>query len=59
MKAIRLLGMANVVTLLFLDIASGTAAAQSTKVQGIIKSRSGPDITPAQPGPEHDCDAHR
>ena len=44
MKAIRLLGMANVVTLLFLDIASGTAAAQSTKVQGIIKSRSGPDI---------------
>ena len=44
MKAIRLLGMANIVTLLFLGIASGTAAAQSTKVQGIIKSRSGPDI---------------
>ncbi len=41
---IRLLGMANIVTLLFLGIASGTAAAQSTKVQGIIKSRSGPDI---------------
>jgi outer membrane protein OmpA-like peptidoglycan-associated protein len=36
--------MANIVTLLFLGIASGTAAAQSTKVQGIIKSRSGPDI---------------
>jgi OOP family OmpA-OmpF porin len=44
MKAIRLLGMANIVTLLFLGIASGTAAADSTKVQGIIKSRSGPDI---------------
>ena len=44
MKTIRLLGMANIVTLLFLGIASGTAAAQSTKVQGIIKSRSGPDI---------------
>lgn len=44
MRATRLLGMANIVTLLFLGIASGTAAAQSTKVQGIIKSRSGPDI---------------
>ena len=44
MKAIRLLGVANIVTLLFLGITSGTAAAQSTKVQGIIKSRSGPDI---------------
>jgi OOP family OmpA-OmpF porin len=44
MKAIRLLGMANIVTLLFLGITLGTAAAQSTKVQGIIKSRSGPDI---------------
>ena len=44
MKAIRLLGMANIATLLFLGIASGTAAAESTKVQGIIKSRSGPDI---------------
>src|SRR5579862_4428426 len=44
MKAIRLFGMANIVTLLFLGIASGTAAAQSTKVQGIIKSRSGVDI---------------
>ena len=44
MKAIRLLGMVNIVTLLFLGLASGTAAAQSTKVQGLIKSRSGPDI---------------
>ena len=44
MRAIRLLGMANIATLLFLGIASGTAEAQSTKVQGIIKSRSGPDI---------------
>ena len=44
MRAIRLLGIANIVTLLFLGIAFGTAAAQSTKVQGIIKSRSGPDI---------------
>ena len=44
MKATRLLGMANIVTVLFLGVASGTAAAQSTKVQGIIKSRSGPDI---------------
>ncbi len=44
MRAIRLLGMANIVTLLFLGSASGTGAAQSTKVQGIIKSRSGPDI---------------
>ena len=44
MRAIRLHGMANIVTLLFLGIAFGTAAAQSTKVQGIIKSRSGPDI---------------
>jgi outer membrane protein OmpA-like peptidoglycan-associated protein len=44
MKAIRLLGMTNFVLLVFLGLASGTAAAQSTKVQGIIKSRSGPDI---------------
>jgi outer membrane protein OmpA-like peptidoglycan-associated protein len=44
MRAIRLLGTANIVTLLFLSSAFGTAAAQSTKVQGIIKSRSGPDI---------------
>jgi outer membrane protein OmpA-like peptidoglycan-associated protein len=44
MRAIRLLGMANIATLLFLGIAFGTAEAQSTKVQGIIKSRSGPDI---------------
>jgi len=44
MKASRLFVMANIVMLLFLGVASGTAAAQSTKVQGIIKSRSGPDI---------------
>ncbi len=44
MRATRLLAMANIVTLLFLGIASGTATAQSTKVQGIIKSRSGPNI---------------
>ena len=44
MRAIRLLGIANIVTLLFLCSAFGTVAAQSTKVQGIIKSRSGPDI---------------
>ena len=44
MKAIRLLGMVNILTLLFLGLTSGTAAAQSTKVQGLIKSRSGPDI---------------
>ena len=44
MKAIRLFGMVNILTLLFLGLTSGTAAAQSTKVQGLIKSRSGPDI---------------
>ncbi len=44
MKAIRLLRMVNIVMLLFLGMAFGTVAAQSTKVQGIIKSRSGPDI---------------
>ena len=43
MRAIRLVTMVNIVTLLFLGNA-GTAMAQSTKVQGIIKSRSGPDI---------------
>jgi OmpA-OmpF porin, OOP family len=36
--------MAGVALLSFLSLTSGTAAAQSTKVQGIIKSRSGPDI---------------
>jgi len=44
MKALRLAGMAGVVLLSFLSLTSGTAAAESTKVQGIIKSRSGPDI---------------
>jgi outer membrane protein OmpA-like peptidoglycan-associated protein len=44
MKALRLVGMAGVVLLSFLSLTSETAAAQSTKVQGIIKSRSGPDI---------------
>ena len=38
MKAIRLLGMVNILTLLFLGLTSGTAAAQSTKVQGLIKA---------------------
>ena len=44
MKALRLVGVAGVVLLSLLSLTSGTAAAQSTKVQGIIKSRSGPDI---------------
>jgi outer membrane protein OmpA-like peptidoglycan-associated protein len=44
MKRIRLFGFASFLLLSFLGIASGTAAAQSTKVQGIIKSRSGEDI---------------
>ncbi len=44
MRAIRLLGIANIVTLLFLCSAFGTVAAQSTKVQGIIK------IPPTPPG---------
>jgi OmpA-OmpF porin, OOP family len=44
MKAFRLVGIAGVVLLSFLSLTSRTAAAESTKVQGIIKSRSGPDI---------------
>src|SRR6201997_5516197 len=44
MKATRLLGVTNIVLVLLLGLASGTAAAQSTKVEGIIKSRSGPDM---------------
>jgi outer membrane protein OmpA-like peptidoglycan-associated protein len=44
MKHIRLFGLASIVILSFLNVASGIAAAQSTKVQGIIKSRSGEDI---------------
>ena len=44
MKAIRLLGVTNIVLVLLLGLASGTAAAQSTKIQGVIKSRSGPNV---------------
>jgi outer membrane protein OmpA-like peptidoglycan-associated protein len=44
MKRIRLFGLASFLLLSFLGFTPGTAAAQSTKVQGIIKSRSGPDI---------------
>lgn len=44
MKHIRLFGLASFLLLSFLGFTPGTAAAQSTKVQGIIKSRSGPDI---------------
>jgi hypothetical protein len=44
MKAIRLLGVTNSVLVLLLGLASGTAAAQSTKIQGVIKSRSGPNV---------------
>src|ERR1700739_4704684 len=42
MKAIRLAGVASIAFLSLLGLASGTAAAQSTKVEGFIKSRSGP-----------------
>ncbi len=44
MKHIRLLGLAGFLLLSFLDFTLGTAAAQSTKVQGLIKSRSGENI---------------
>ena len=44
MKRIRLLGLASFLLLSFLGITPATAAAQSTKVQGLIKSRSGEDI---------------
>jgi OmpA-OmpF porin, OOP family len=44
MKQIRLFGLASFLLLSFLGITPGTAAAQSAKVQGIIKSRSGEDI---------------
>jgi outer membrane protein OmpA-like peptidoglycan-associated protein len=44
MKHVRLSGLASVLLLSCLGFTSGTAAAQSTKVQGIIKSRSGPDM---------------
>jgi len=44
MKQIRSFGIVTVVLLSFLTAASATAAAQSTKVDGIIKSRSGENI---------------
>jgi len=44
MKYIRLFDLASFLLLSFLSITPGTAAAQSAKVQGIIKSRSGEDI---------------
>jgi OmpA-OmpF porin, OOP family len=44
MKHIRLFELAIFLLLSFLGITPGTAAAQSAKVQGIIKSRSGEDI---------------
>jgi outer membrane protein OmpA-like peptidoglycan-associated protein len=44
MKRICLFGLASVLLLTFLGITPRTATAQSTKVQGIIKSRSGDDI---------------
>ena len=44
MKHIRLLGLASFLLFSLLGVTSGTAEAQSTKVQGIIKSRSGPDM---------------
>ena len=44
MKHIRLFGLASFLLLSFLGITAGTATAESTKVQGIIKSRSGEDI---------------
>ena len=44
MKRVRLFGWTSFLLLLLLGITPGTAAAQSTKVQGLIKSRSGEDI---------------
>jgi hypothetical protein len=44
MKAIRSLWIAVIVTVSFVSLTSSTAAAQSTKAEGIIKSRSGPNI---------------
>jgi OmpA-OmpF porin, OOP family len=44
MKHIRLLGLASFLLFSLLGVTSGAAEAQSTKVQGIIKSRSGPDM---------------
>ena len=44
MKIIRSFGVAIIALLSLLGPASGTIAAQSTKVEGVIKSRSGPDM---------------
>ena len=44
MKAVRLVGVASIGLLSFLGLISWTAVAQTTKVEGIIKSRSGPDM---------------
>ena len=44
MKVIRSFGVAIIALLSLLGLASGTIAAQSTKVEGVIKSRSGPDM---------------
>ena len=44
MKHIRLFGLASFLLLSLVGIITATAAAQSTKVQGLIKSRSGEDI---------------
>jgi hypothetical protein len=44
MKHVRLFGLVSFLLLSFLGITGGTAAAQSIKVQGLIKSRSGEDI---------------
>jgi hypothetical protein len=44
MKAVRLVGVASIGLLSFRGLVSRTAVAQTTKVEGIIKSRSGPDM---------------
>jgi len=44
MKAARLVGVASIGILSFLGLVSRAAVAQTTKVEGIIKSRSGPDM---------------
>jgi OmpA-OmpF porin, OOP family len=44
MKANRLIGMSAVVMLSLMGFTPARAAAQSAKVQGVIKSRSGPDM---------------
>jgi OmpA-OmpF porin, OOP family len=44
MKAIRSLWITVIVILSSVGLTSSTATAQSTKVDGIIKSRSGPDV---------------